>query len=312
MAGMIPLLWRRNFRRERSSHKRLRQRKMTKELIIVLGPTAVGKTDYAINLAAQNGSPVISCDSRQIFRELKIGTAPPSTEQLAKVKHYFVFSHSIKDYYTAGKYEIEALALLNELFKEHDTLIMAGGSGLYVDALCNGLDDFPPADMELRASLMEQLEREGPDSMRMQLKYLDREAYDIIDIANPRRVLRAVEVTIQTGKKYSQWRNNPKKLRPFTISKRCLVRPREELYDRINRRVEIMMENGLVEEVKSLVKYRNMPALNTVGYKEIFDYLDGNTDLPRAVELIKRNTRRYAKKQLTYWGRDGEINYISL
>ncbi len=303
---MIPLSWKRNFLRAKNSHR------MSKELIIVLGPTAVGKTDYAIDLAQRYGSPVISCDSRQIFKELKIGTAPPSVEQLAMVKHYFISSHSVKDYYTAGKYELEALALLDELFKDHDTLVMAGGSGLYVDALCNGLDDFPPADQQLRSSLMEQLEREGLNSMRLQLKSLDKEAYDTIDIANPRRVVRAVEVTLQTGKKYSQWRNNPKKSRFFRISKRCLVRPREELYGRINRRVDIMMERGLLEEVKGLMEYRNMPALNTVGYKEIFDYIDGNIDLSRAVELIKRNARRYVKTQLTDWGRDNEIQYISL
>ena len=281
-------------------------------LKIILGPTAVGKTDFSINLAGQYGCPVVSCDSRQIFRGMPIGTAQPSPEQLAEVRHYFIACKSPDEYYTAGLYEIEALELLEELFKTHDTLIMTGGSGLYVDALCNGLDDFPPADQELRSRLMERLESEGIASLRQDLKLLDPESYGTIDIANTQRVIRALEVTISTGRKFSSYKTGPVKKRPFDIEKICLTRPREELYERINRRVDIMLEQGLVDEVRSLEAYRDKPALRTVGYKEIFDYLDGKTDLEEAVRLIKRNTRHYAKRQMTYWGRDKSISYLTL
>lgn len=282
------------------------------ELTIILGPTGVGKTDFAIERAIEYGSPVISCDSRQIFKEMQIGTAPPSPQQLAQVKHYFIFSHSVQDYYTAGKYEIEALALLGELFKTYPKLVMAGGSGLYIDALCNGLDDFPPADQSLRSSLMEQLATEGLESLVKKLKQIDFHSYQTIDLSNPQRVVRAVEVTLQTGRPFSDWKQNRIKQRPFTIKKIGLNRNREELYDRINKRVDIMMHAGLLNEVKSLEPFRNMPALKTVGYKELFDYLDGQISLETAVELIKRNSRRYAKRQLTYWGRDKEIEWVNL
>ena len=284
-----------------------------KELVIVLGPTGVGKTDYAIDLALEYGSPVVSCDSRQIFKEMKIGTAPPSDEQLERVKHYFIYSNTVTDLYTAGRYEIEALELLDELFKTHDKVVMAGGSGLYIDALCNGLDDFPPADQQLRSELSElSMTPEGLQSLVEKLKEIDPQAYEFVDLSNRQRVVRAVEVTLQTGRKFSDWRKNQKKERPFKITKIGLTRDRDELYDRINRRVDIMMEQGLLAEVESLVPYKDMPALRTVGYKEIFDYLDGITSLEKAVELIKRNSRRYAKKQLTYWGRDKEINWMSI
>lgn len=283
------------------------------ELTIILGPTGVGKTDCAVDLALEFGSPVISCDSRQIFREMKIGTAPPSAEQLERVKHYFIFSHSVTDYYTAGRYEIEALALLEELFKTHEKLVMVGGSGLYIDALCNGLDDFPPADQQLRAELSAlSMTPQGLASLAGRLKELDPESYEMTDLSNRQRVVRAVEVTLQTGRKFSDWRKNQKKERPFAIKKIGLTRNREELYGRINRRVDIMMEMGLLQEAESLLQYRSMPALQTVGYKEIFDYLDGTITLEKAVELIKRNSRRYAKKQLTYWGRDKEIEWQTI
>ncbi len=285
---------------------------MKKELTIILGPTGVGKTEYSIELAKEFSSPVINCDSRQIFKEMKIGTAPPSPEQLAEVKHYFIFSHSVREYYTAGKYELEALSLLEKLFKEHDRLVMAGGSGMYIDALCNGLDDFPEADRQLRDSLMLRLETEGLESLRRQLKLIDRSSYDTIDIANPQRVVRALEVTLQTGRKFSDWKSSPKKARPFEIKKIGINRDREELYERINKRADIMMQAGLPEEVRSLIKYRGMPALKTVGYKELFDYFDGLIPLETAIELIKRNSRRYAKRQLTYWSRDKEIQWINL
>lgn len=276
---------------------------MEKELTVIVGPTAVGKTDYSIGLAKEYGSPIISCDSRQIFREMKIGTAPPSPEQLAAVKHYFIFSHSVSQYYTAGKYELEALAIINELFKTHDRLVVVGGSGLYVDALCYGLDDFPPADIELRNHLMERLEREGLESLRLELKQLDPESYYSMDIANRQRIVRALEVTLTTGRKFSSFKTNKAKERPFKINRIVLSMPREELYERINRRVDQMFDAGLVREVESLVRYRDMPALQTVGYKEIFEYLDGKHSLETARELIKRNSRRYAKKQITYFKR---------
>ncbi|MBE6225581.1 MAG: tRNA (adenosine(37)-N6)-dimethylallyltransferase MiaA [Bacteroidales bacterium] len=283
------------------------------ELTIILGPTGVGKTDYAIDLALEYGSPVISCDSRQIFKEMKIGTAPPSPEQLERVKHYFIFSHSVTDYYTAGRYEIEALELLGELFKTHKRLVMAGGSGLYIDALCNGLDDFPPADQDLRERLSRQAETaEGLAELAETLKKIDPQSYENIDLCNRQRVVRAVEVTMQTGRKFSDWRKNQKKERPFSIHKIGIMRDREELYDRINRRVDIMMDNGLLDEVKSLKQFEQMPALRTVGYKEIFDHLNGEISLEKAVELIKRNSRRYAKKQLTYWGRDKDIEWMTI
>ncbi|MBQ3175594.1 MAG: tRNA (adenosine(37)-N6)-dimethylallyltransferase MiaA [Bacteroidales bacterium] len=278
------------------------------ELTIILGPTGVGKTDYAIDLALEYGSPVISCDSRQIFKEMKIGTAPPTPEQLERVKHYFIFSNTVTDIYTAGRYEIEAMALLEELFKSHRRLVMAGGSGLYIDALCNGLDDFPAADQDLRLELSRKASTsEGLAELVAQLKKIDPEAYQFVDLQNRQRVVRAVEVTLQTGKKFSEWRQNRKKERPFAIRKIGLTRERDELYYRINRRVDIMMEQGLLKEVESLLPYRDMPALRTVGYKEMFEYMDGKITLEKAVELIKRNSRHYAKKQLTYWGRDKEI-----
>ncbi len=279
-----------------------------RKLLIILGPTAVGKTDYSIDLALKYGSPIISCDSRQIYREMSIGTAVPSAEQLAAVKHYFIQDHSIHDIYTAGKYELEAVALLEKLFDEgHETLVMAGGSGFYIDAVCNGLDDFPPADQELRASLMERLHTEGVESLRLELKFLDPESYETIDIANGQRVIRALEVCLMTGRKFSSFKTNPLKKRSFEIEKIGISRPREELYERIDRRVLQMVDEGLLEEARGLLPERELPAMQTVGYRELFDYFDGKTDLDKAVELIQRNTRHYAKRQLSWWGRDKSI-----
>ena len=281
-------------------------------LLIILGPTAVGKTDFAIERALECGSPVVSCDSRQIYKELKIGTAPPSSEQLARVRHYFIFSHSVNDYFTAGRYEIEALALLEELFKTHSTVVMAGGSGLYIDALCNGLDDFPPADQNLRRRLTLKAEKEGVESLAALLREIDPLSYETIEISNRQRVIRAVEVTLQTGRKFSDWKSHAVKERPFQIRKIFLRRDRELLYERINKRVDLMMEQGLLDEALSLMRFRDRPALNTVGYKELFDYIDGKTSLAEAVELIKRNSRRYAKKQLTYWRRDNALETVCI
>ena len=295
---------------------------MRNKLIIILGPTAVGKTDYSIETALKYDSPVISCDSRQIYKEMTIGTAVPSAEQLSAVQHYFIHSHSVEQLYTAGRYEVEALELINRLFEEgHQTLVMAGGSGFYVDALVDGLDDFPAADIKLRNELMARLKEEGVESLRLELKGLDPESYASIDIANGQRVVRALEVCLMTGKPFSSFKTNSTKKRDFDIEKIGLVRPRDVLYDRINRRVVQMIDDGLVEEVRSLVQFRELAALKTVGYKEIFDWFDWQdglvsaegwgpttpgdgpvTSLERAVELIQRNTRHYAKRQLSYWG----------
>lgn len=284
-----------------------------RRLVIVLGPTAVGKTDFSIGLALRYGSPVISCDSRQIFKEMTIGTAIPSASQLAAVKHYFIHSHSVTDNYTAGRYELEAIDLIERLFDAgHETLVMAGGSGFYIDAVCKGLDDFPPADQELRARLMERLRSEGVESLRMDLRRLDPESYDAIDIANGQRVVRALEVCLMTGRKFSSFKTDTVKQRDFDIIKTGLARPRDILYDRINRRVLQMIDDGLVEEVRSLVSFRSLPALQTVGYREIFEYIDGAVSLDRAVELIQRNTRHYAKRQMTWWARDKDIRWMNL
>ena len=305
---------------------------MTNKLVIILGPTAVGKTDYSIETALKYDSPVISCDSRQIYKEMTIGTAVPSAEQLSAVQHYFIHSHTVKDLYTAGRYEVEALDLINKLFAEgHETLVMAGGSGFYVDALVNGLDDFPSADLQLRNELMARLKEEGVESLRLELKQLDPESYATIDVANGQRVVRALEVCIMTGKPFSSFKTNSTKKRNFEIEKIGLVRPRDVLYDRINRRVVQMVDDGLVDEVRSLVGYRDLAALQTVGYKEIFDWFDYQnglvstegwgptspgdgpvTSLERAVELIQRNTRHYAKRQLSYWGRDKYIRWMEI
>ena len=305
---------------------------MNKKLIIILGPTAVGKTDYSIEMALKYGSPIISCDSRQIYKEMTIGTAVPSAGQLSAVQHYFIHSHSVEQLYTAGKYELEALELINRLFDEgHDTLVMAGGSGFYVDALVNGLDDFPSADLKLRGELMTRLREEGVESLRVDLQKLDPESYATIDIANGQRVVRALEVCLMTGKPFSSFKTNQLKKRDFEIEKIGLTRPREVLYDRINRRVLQMVDEGLVDEVRSLTQYRNLAALQTVGYKEIFDWFDFQegrvtaegwtpttpgdgpvTSLDRAVELIQRNTRHYAKRQLSYWKRDSDIRWLEL
>lgn len=305
---------------------------MNRKLIIILGPTAVGKTDYSIETALKYDSPIISCDSRQIYKEMTIGTAVPSAGQLSAVQHYFIHSHTVTQLYTAGKYELEALELINRLFEEgHETLVMAGGSGFYIDALVNGLDDFPSADMKLREELMHRLETEGVESLRLELQKLDPESYAAIDIANGQRVVRALEVCLMTGRPFSSFKTAARKSRDFEIEKIGLTRPREVLYDRINRRVVQMIDDGLVDEVKSLMQYRDLAALKTVGYKEIFDwfdYLDGRvstegwgptvpgdgpvTSLDRAIELIQRNTRHYAKRQLSYWGRDKDIRWMEL
>ncbi|MEE3407244.1 tRNA dimethylallyltransferase [Bacteroidales bacterium WCE2008] len=286
---------------------------MGRKLIIVVGPTAVGKTGWSIDLALRVGSPVISCDSRQIYKEMTIGTAVPDASQLAAVKHYFIQDHTVAKMYTAGMYELEAIDLIEKLFAEgHETLVMAGGSMFYVDAVCNGLDDMPPADDDLRQELTRRVREEGVDSLRMDLKRLDPVAYESIDIANPQRVLRAVEVCLLSGRPFSSFKLAAPKKRSFEIEKIGLCRPRDVLYDRINQRVDKMMEDGLVDEVRSLAEYRDTTALRTVGYSEIFSYLDGKCSLEQAVADIKTNTRHYAKRQMTWWKRDKDIRWIEL
>ena len=286
---------------------------MTRRIEIILGPTGVGKTSYAIRRALECGSPVISCDSRQIYKELCIGTAVPSDEELAAVKHYFIRTVPITENYTAGIYEAQAIDLVNSLFAQgHDTLVMCGGSMLYIDAFCYGLDDFPEVPLQLRRHLMDCLQSEGVEVLAEQLKELDPVSYAEIDLSNGQRVIRALEVSMYTGEPFSSFKTRRFKDRDFEIVKIGLERPREELYDRINARVLDMMDRGLEQEARSMLPYRELPALQTVGYKEMFSYFDGEYDLDEAVRRIQVNTRHYAKRQLTWWRRDPEINWVSL
>ena len=283
---------------------------MGRKLIILLGPTAVGKTDYSLSLARRYGSPIISCDSRQIYREMRIGTAVPSEEQLAAVRHYFIQTVSVRDYYTAGIYETEALALIRRLFEEgHETLVMTGGSMFYIDAVCNSLSGIPSADADFRGQLRARVAAEDPGFLARELERLDPEAFRTMDLSNTQRLFRAVEICLWTGQPYSSFKPVPAG-REFEIEKIGLIRPREELYDRINLRVLQMMDEGLLDEVRSLLPYRDCTALQTVGYTELFDCLDGKTSLEEAVRLIQRNTRHYAKRQLTWWRRDPSIRWI--
>ena len=285
---------------------------MSRRLVVILGPTAVGKTDFSVQKALEYGSPVISCDSRQIYKEMTIGTAVPDREQLEAVKHYFIQTVPVTQTYTAGDYENDAISLIHKLFDEgHETLVMTGGSMFYIDAVCEGLDDLPDGDPELRASLWERLRAEGVGSLVEELKSRDPETYSRIDKENSQRVIRALEVCLVSGRPLSSFSSGGKK-RDFEIEKIGLSRPREELYSRINQRVLDMIRLGLEEEIRSLLPYRDLQALQTVGYKEMFDYLDGKYPLEEAVRLIQRNTRHYAKKQMTWWRRDDSINWIDL
>ena len=286
---------------------------MSKKLLVIAGPTAVGKTDYSIEAALRCGSPVISCDSRQIYKEMTIGTAVPDASQLAAVKHYFIHSISVLDAYSSGQYEIDALALMEKLFSEgHETLVMVGGSGFYIDAVCKGLDNLPVPPPELREELTRRVREEGVEALADELKRLDPAAWKAIDIKNGQRVVRALETIIVSGRSFTEFKLAEPRKRDFEIEKICLTRPRDVIYDRIDRRVLQMIDEGLVEEVRGLEKYRNLPAMQTVGYKEIFGYLDGNYSLDEAIRLIQRNTRHYAKKQLTWWKRDNAIKWIDL
>ena len=285
---------------------------MPRRVEIILGPTAVGKTGYAIRRALEVGSPVISCDSRQVYRELRIGTACPSDEELAAVRHYFIRSIPISRNYTAGIYEAEAVDLVNRLFAEgHETLVMCGGSMMYIDAFCYGLDDFPEVPIQLRQHLMECLREDGVESLASQLRELDPVSYEELDLSNGQRVIRALEVSMYTGQPFSSFKTRRFKERDFEIVKIGLERSREQLYDRINARVLQMVSDGLEAEARSMLPYRNLPALQTVGYREMFDYFDGQWDFETTIRHIQASTRHYAKRQLTWWRRDPSIHWIS-
>ena len=286
---------------------------MERRLLIILGPTAVGKTDLSIGKALEYGSPVISCDSRQIFKDMTIGTAVPDASQLAAVKHYFIQTVPLTEVYTAGDYEQDAITLIEKLFDEgHETLVMTGGSMFYIDAVCKGLDDLPDGEPGLRKELWNRLAEEGADVMAEELRLKDPLTYSRIDVKNSQRVIRALEVCLLTGKPFSSYKTGVLRTRPFIIEKVGLQRPREELYSRINRRVLDMIDAGLEDEVRTLIPYRDCQALQTVGYKEMFKYIDGECSLDEAVRMIQLNTRHYAKRQLTWWRRDPDIRWIDL
>ena len=275
-----------------------------RHLIVIVGPTAVGKTALGIKLARHFCTGIISADSRQFYREMHIGTAAPSAGELSQAKHYFIQNKSATDYYNASMFEFDALDMIEKLFKNQNILLMVGGSTLYVDAVCNGIDDLPAIDMELREKLMKQYREEGLEFLRHKLKVLDPDHYQKVDLRNPNRMLKAIEVSLITGKPYSSMLTATSKERNFNIIKLGINRERPELFSRINQRVDQMIADGLVDEVKSLVAIRDSNALKTVGYREIFEYLDGSISLSLAIDKIKTNTRRYAKRQLTWFSRD--------
>jgi len=281
-----------------------------KKLVVIAGPTAVGKTSLCINLAKQFTTDIISADSRQFYREMTIGTAKPSIEEMQGIKHHFIDSHSIEQIYDVGKYEIDVLLLLEKLFKEKDMIILTGGSGLYIKAVCEGFDEMPEVNEGLREELNLQYSKTGIELLVTELKELDPNYALEVDIANPQRVIRALEVIKSVGKPYSSFRNKTKKVRPFEILKIGLIRERVELYGRIDRRVDAMLLNGLIEETRSLYNHKDKYALQTVGYQELFDFFDNKFNYPEAVSLIKRNSRRYAKRQLTWFRKDKEIKWF--
>jgi len=283
-----------------------------KTLIVLLGPTGVGKTELSLQLAEHFKSPIISADSRQLYKELPIGTAAPTQEEQAKIKHYFVGTLQLTDYYSASQFEEDVISLLNDLFQTHETILMCGGSMLYIDAVCKGIDDIPTIDETLRADLRELYQKEGIDPIRQQLKILDPVFYKQVDLKNHKRVIHALEICLMAGKPYSSLRTDSKKPRPFNIIKIGLKRDREELYERINQRVDKMMEQGLLEEARSVYHLRHLNSLNTVGYKELFKYFSGEWTLDFAIEKIKQNTRIYSRKQMTWFNRDDEIRWVHL
>ncbi len=282
-----------------------------RRLIVIVGPTGSGKTDLSIEVARRLGAPILSTDSRQLYRGIPIGTAQPSAEQLQAVEHHFIASHDLKQNFSCGAYEAEALALLERLFLKHRDVVAVGGSGLYVQALCEGMDDLPKVDEALRDRLNERLRTEGIEALAEELRGLDPEYHAAVDRRNPARVLRALEVCLQTGQPYSQLRRGIRQKRPFGVVKIGVDMPRQELYRRIDLRVDRMMEAGLEAEARAVYPLRHLNALQTVGYKELFDFFDGRITRDEAVELIKRNSRRYAKRQLTWFRRDTDIHWFT-
>ena len=281
-----------------------------KTLIVITGPTAVGKTRLCLDIARHFDIPIINADSRQIYREISIGTARPTAEEMHQVKHYFVGTLGLEDYYSASLFEQQVLELLETLFKEHDHALMAGGSMMYIDAVCDGIDDIPTIDDETRATMKRRLQEEGLQRLCEELKRLDPEYYEIVDRQNPKRVVHALEICRMTGRTYTSFRKREKKERPFRIVKIGLNREREELYNRINARVDRMMQQGLLKEASEMYPHRDLNALNTVGYKELLEYFNGRWSLEEAVERIKGNTRRYARKQLTWYKKDPQIRWF--
>lgn len=285
---------------------------MEKTLKVIIGPTGVGKTDYALSMAEQYGCPILNADSRQLYRDIPIGTAAPTAEEQQRVKHYFVGTLGLEDYYSAAQYEQDAMKLLTELFQTHDTLVMSGGSMMYIDAVCKGIDDIPTVDDDTRQLLKSRYEAEGLEPLVAELRLLDPEYYDICDKRNPKRVVHALEICYMTGRTFTSYRVRKQVNRPFRIEKIGLQRPRPELFDRINRRVDKMVEQGLLEEAQRVLPYRTCNSLNTVGYKELFKYFDGEWDLDFALEKIRRNSRVYAKKQITWFKKDPDVNWVEL
>jgi len=282
-----------------------------KTLIIIAGPTAIGKTSAAIHLAQKLNTVILSADSRQFYREMAIGTAKPTPEELSQAKHYFINSHSVTENFTAHDFEQQALILLDNLFQTHNVVIMVGGSGLFIRAITDGFDDIPDVGPEIRERLNKEFEQSGIEPLQEKLKTADPDYYAIVDKSNPQRIIRALEVFESTGRPFSSFRTSKRSKRPFEILALGLDMPREQLYDRINERVDLMISQGLVDEVRSLLPYRYVNALNTVGYSEIFDYLDGKIDMQTAIAAIKQNTRRFAKRQLTWFRKDKAIHWFT-
>lgn len=282
-----------------------------KNLVVILGPTGVGKTELCLQIAEHLKTPIINADSRQIFAELPIGTAAPTPEQQQRVKHYFVGNHHLQDYYSASMFEQDTLSLLDTLFASHDVALMSGGSMMYIDAVCNGIDDLPTVDEGTRTMMKQRLADEGLPALVEELHRLDPEHWTVVDRNNPRRVVHALEICVMTGKPYSSFLSHQKRKRPFNIIKIGLNRPREELYARINQRVLNMMDQGLEDEARRVYPLRHLNALNTVGYKELFAYFDGLIPREEAIRQIQSNTRRYMRKQLTWFKRDASIQWFS-
>lgn len=280
-------------------------------LVVLLGPTGVGKTELALRMAEHLQSTIINADSRQIFAEIPVGTAAPTKEQQERVRHHFVGTLHLTDYYSAAKYEEDVLQLLNRLFNRQRVALLSGGSMMYIDAVCHGIDDIPTVDEETRLLMKRKLETEGLDTLAEELKALDSEHYQTVDLRNPRRVIHALEICHMTGKTYTSFRKKTRKTRPFNIIKIGLNRPREEMYERINNRVLNMMKQGMVEEARAVYPHRGLNSLNTVGYKELFAHFDGDISLEDAILKIQSNTRRYMRKQLTWFKRDNEIKWFT-